>query len=89
MYYASVDFPRRSALRRAVSDGVAVTLFNPELQVPAVNGIVTVVGPWSLPKYESRDPGFFTSGSHHGWQARVRVRDMRVVEVLPGRGGAA
>lgn len=89
MYYASTNFPRRSAFEKAVRGGSAVVLFNPALQMPAVNGEVTVVGPWALSKYETRDPRFLAPTSHHGWAVRVRVKDMRVVEFLPGTGGVA
>ena len=82
MYYASVNFLRSAAFAKAVRDGVPVVLFNPELGVPAVEGEVTVVGPWSLSRYESKDRNFLYDNHKHGWMVRCRVHEMRITQVF-------
>lgn len=77
MTYASVNFPTSTAFKKAVETGQPVVLFNPELQIPAINGVVTVHGPWDLTRHDKE-----TRSKQHGWRATVRVRDMVPVEVL-------
>lgn len=77
MTYASVNFPTSGAFKRAVRAGEPVLLFNPDLQMPAINGVVTVQGPWDLTRHDT-DP----NRKLHGWRATVRVQDMVPVEVL-------
>ena len=83
MYYASTDFLRRATFVNAVRDGLApVVLFNPDLNLPAIEGVVTVVGPWAVARRETQASNFLINDHHCGWQARCRVHDMQVVEVL-------
>lgn len=83
--YASIDFATKSDFRRAVQNNLPVMLYSPSLGIPAINGEVTVEGPW--PKTLS--PANLVFGPQEKyrraiskeWTARVRVQDMRVLEV--------
>jgi hypothetical protein len=77
MYFANQNFQRRSAFLKAVRDGLPVVLFNPDIEMPAINGEVTVQGPWDVTKWDGD-----ATNQPHGWRARVRVQDMRVQAVL-------
>lgn len=77
MYFANRDFQRKSAFLSAVDRGEPITLFDPAAAMPAIDGEVTVVGPWSLTSKETRE-----DYQRAGWTARCRVRGMRVVEVV-------
>ena len=75
MYFASQNFTRANELRRAFQQGVTITLFNPNTGIPAVNGEVTVVGPWKLLDNEDM------SRAKAGWQARCTVKNMDITHV--------
>lgn len=70
--YASTDFHSKREFKRAVAAGAELLLYSPELGTPAINGVETVVGPW-FPRV--------WHGKQKQWSAKVRVQDMRVVEV--------
>lgn len=84
--YASTDFPTKKAFRAAVRRGEPIVLYSPELGMPAVNGKATVEGPWPG-LTATPEPFVFGPLTRRqpkallGWQARVTVRDMRVVTV--------
>ena len=87
MTFASMNFLCKSELRRAVIAGQPVVLFNPEHQLPAINGTARVVGPWprtAAPVEEITDKHGKKKQRERiaGWHADVKVRDMRIVEVL-------
>ncbi len=44
--YASIDFATKTDFRRAVKQGLPFVLYSPTLGMPAVDGTVTVEGPW-------------------------------------------
>ncbi len=79
-YYASQNFKRKSALKRAVRDGLPVVLFNPLIAMPAVNGEVVVRGPWDVERHDAQT--WRGRPANWGWQARGRTQDMRIVAVL-------
>ncbi len=67
--YASIDFATKSALRQAVLEGQPIVAYSPNLGMPEIRGMTTIVGPWKPSKINKP------------WKARVRVEDMRVVKV--------
>lgn len=85
--YASIDFATKKDFCLAVREGQPFLLYSPMLGIPAVNGTVTVVGPWPSPIVRPlTEPMIGPKEKRHGrsvpaWTARVEVRDMRVVAV--------
>ena len=86
--YASMNFPTKRDFRRAVAEGQPIVLYSPVMQMPAINGVVTVEGPWperstagpTVPRLlGTREARWRTALK--GWTAQVRVQDMRIVEV--------
>ena len=85
--YASIDFATKKDFRLAVQQGCPMMLFSPTLGMPAVNGKVTVMGPWPGisstpappppygPQLQNRKKKLCT------WKARAVVKDGRVVQV--------
>jgi hypothetical protein len=80
----------KSQLRLAVAQGASIILFNPEHQVPAVNGVARVYGPWERTPAPVEDiPAKPARGGRKkprerlaAWHADVRVEDMRIVAVM-------
>lgn len=85
--YASMDFATKGEFRQAVKQGMAVVAYSPIMGMPVVNGNATVFGPWPMhTAFECNEPVFGPQlPPRHckirGWQARVEVKDMRVVAV--------
>lgn len=82
--YASIDFPTKRDFRRAVRKGELVVAYSPIMEMPAINGVVTVDGPWPLRHsilQEACPEAVRRSRELPSWQARCVVKDMRVVEV--------
>jgi hypothetical protein len=88
-FLSSMNFLRKSDLRRAVAQGTPVILFDPSNQFPAINGRALVTGPWprTAPPVEELT-------TYHGgrkivkqrervipWHADVLVNEMRIVGV--------
>lgn len=80
--YASIDFATKKDFRLAIKQGLPVVCYSPAMGVPAINGKATVIGPWPTKGCSAvgserlhRNRGFST------WQARVDVKDMRIVAV--------
>jgi hypothetical protein len=86
-FLPSLNFLTRNAFKRAIAQGTPIVLFNPEQQVPAINGRCRVTGPWprtGVPVEEvpARPRGKKVRERLTPWQADVEVMDMRVVRVL-------
>lgn len=79
--FPNQNFLRKRDFVKAVQQGEPVVLWSPELEMPAINGVVTVES-WS----NLRSAEHWVHGRPvpdlTGWVCRVRVLDMRVVEVL-------
>ena len=86
-FLPSLNFLTRNAFKRAIAQGVPVVLFNPEQQVPAINGRCRVEGPWPhtgvpVEEVKAKPRGTKPRERLTAWQADVEVMDMRVVRVL-------
>lgn len=83
--YTSIDFATKSEFRQAVQQHQPVVVYSPNLGMPAINGIVTVTGPWpvkTLPAPGDATPAYQRRQRiHPAWTARVEVKDMVVVAV--------
>ena len=80
--YASIDFATKKDFRSAVQRGLPITLYSPTLGMPAINGTVTVEGPWPSGCSDcSAAPATHRARRIPAWKARVEVRNMQPVQV--------
>lgn len=86
-FLSSSNFLTVNAFKRAIAQGLPIVLFNPEQQVPAINGRCRVTGPWPrtgvpVEEVKAKPRGTKQRERLIPWRADVEVMDMRVVRVL-------
>lgn len=79
--FANSNYAKKADFVKAVLAGEPVVLWSPELGVPAING-VHVVESWSHLQVTEYWRAVKRVQDLSGWTCKVRVLDMRVVEVL-------
>lgn len=67
MAYTSINFKTKKALKEALANGEKLTIFNPGLGEPTVNGTAFLEGP-HYPK-------------PHSWYAQATLKDGIIVKV--------
>ena len=88
-FMSSTNFLRKSELRRAALSGMPIVLYSPEQAMPAINGVMRVVGPWPGTRPPVEDIKDYRSSCRctkprervTPWHADVVVREMQIMEV--------